>query len=72
MPATTNFVVKANIGTAVNACITIYSDNGLFVCKNEMQIDGATAEYHGYLPSGNYLIMVETGNFAYTGKLIVK
>ena len=37
-----------------------------------MQIDGATAEYHGYLPSGNYLIMVETGNFAYTGKLIVK
>lgn len=72
MPAIANFTVKANIGTAHNASILIFSNSGQLVHKSNMQINGNTAEFQGNLPSGNYIVTVETGKSIYTGKLIVK
>ena len=60
MPATGDFTVKANIGKANNARILIYTHMGQLVQKDAMQMDNGTAVYKGYLPSGNYIIMVET------------
>ena len=72
MPATGDFTVKANIGKANNARILIYTHMGQLVQKDAMQMDNGTAVYKGYLPSGNYIIMVETNQAVRTGKLIVK
>ena len=72
MPATGDFTVKANIGKANNARILIYTHMGQLVQKDAMQMDNGTAVYKGYLPTGNYIIMVETDQAVRTGKLIVK
>ena len=72
MPATGDFTVKANIGKANNAHILIYTHMGQLVQKDAMQMDNGTAVYKGYLPTGNYIIMVETDQAVRTGKLIVK